>query len=104
MVRVTPFLPLISSAALLVPTATATASHRQESYAAVRLPQELGLSYAAAPTTGYRTRRQLLTCEQTYGANWVQCGDADSTFCYNPSEGQVCVPDLASRASSRLLT
>jgi hypothetical protein len=71
MVRITPFLPLVSGAAtLLAPTA---ASHRQESYATV---------------TGY-AKRELLTCEQTYGANWTQCGDADSTFCYNPSEGQV---------------
>ncbi|KAJ9155882.1 hypothetical protein NKR19_g4331 [Coniochaeta hoffmannii] len=72
MVRVTPFLPLISGAStLLAPTGT---DSRQESYASL---------------TGY-AKRDLLTCEQTYGANWIQCGDAGSTFCYNPSEGQTC--------------
>lgn len=71
MVRVTPFLPLVSGTATLL-AATAT-DHRQESYAAL----------TAHP------KRELLTCEQTYGANWTQCGDANSTYCYNPSEGQV---------------
>ena len=76
MVRVTPFLPLISGAAtLLAPTGT---DRRQESYA----------SLAGHP------KRALLTCEQTYGANWIQCGDAGSTFCYNPSEGQVRVTQV----------
>ncbi|KAB5536540.1 hypothetical protein GE09DRAFT_330743 [Coniochaeta sp. 2T2.1] len=91
MVRVTPFLPLISSASLfLAPTATATpavADIRRESYAAVRLPAQLS---PVAAISGYRTRRQLLTCEQTYGADWIQCGDAESTYCFNPSEGQTC--------------
>jgi hypothetical protein len=72
MVRVTPFLPLISGVATLLAPA-ATSHHRQESYAALK---------------GH-VKRGLMTCEQTYGANWIQCGDADSTFCYNPTEGQV---------------
>lgn len=67
MVRVTAFLPLASSA-LLPPIA----ANRHESYAA-----------------SVHTKRDLLTCDQTYGANWTQCGNIDSTFCYNPSEGQV---------------
>ncbi|OIW35088.1 hypothetical protein CONLIGDRAFT_41516 [Coniochaeta ligniaria NRRL 30616] len=76
MVRVTPFLPLISTAALLAPTS----ANRQESYAAVVHPTHVA---------SLHMRRQLLTCEQTYGLNWTTCGDAASTFCYNPSEGQV---------------
>lgn len=81
MVRVTPFLPLISSAAsLLAPTARATAANRQESYAAAR---------HATHATSLHLKRDLLTCDQTYGPDWIQCGDAQSTFCYNPSEGQV---------------
>ncbi|KAH8910926.1 hypothetical protein BR93DRAFT_300576 [Coniochaeta sp. PMI_546] len=77
MVRVTPFLPLISSAALLAPTA----ANRQESYAAAVHPTHVA---------SLHTKRDLLTCEQTYGENWIQCGAADSTFCYNPTEGQTC--------------
>ncbi|KAB5580706.1 hypothetical protein GE09DRAFT_448498 [Coniochaeta sp. 2T2.1] len=94
MVRVTPFLPLISSASLfLAPAATATpaavADIRRESYAAVLLPAQLS-PVAVAAVSGYRMRRQLLTCEQTYGADWIQCGDAESTYCFNPREGQTC--------------
>jgi hypothetical protein len=34
-------------------------------------------------------KRQLMTCDQTYGAGSVVCGGAGSTFCYNPGAGQV---------------
>lgn len=35
--------------------------------------------------------RQLMTCNQTYGQDSVVCGGADSTFCYSPTAGQVCL-------------
>ena len=39
------------------------------------------------------SRRQLMTCDQTYGAASVQCGDASAGMCYKPSQGEVIMPD-----------
>ncbi|KAI0176698.1 hypothetical protein BJ166DRAFT_584861 [Pestalotiopsis sp. NC0098] len=38
-------------------------------------------------------RRQLMTCNETYGAGFESCGGPDSTFCYNAGIGQTCCPD-----------
>ncbi|KAK3942133.1 hypothetical protein QBC46DRAFT_380709 [Diplogelasinospora grovesii] len=38
----------------------------------------------------YVVRKQLMSCEQTYGTGSVRCGDESSTFCYNPTLGQTC--------------
>ncbi|RKU42724.1 hypothetical protein DL546_004007 [Coniochaeta pulveracea] len=51
--------------------------------------------HAPVAGDGHLRRRDLLTCEQTYGSGWTPCGAADSTFCYNPSEGQTCCPEDA---------
>jgi hypothetical protein len=40
------------------------------------------------PFGGVR-KRQLLSCEQTYGRGSINCGGSGSTFCFNPSLGQV---------------
>lgn len=46
-----------------------------------------------APVSAPRQfRRDLTTCEQTYGLGWARCGAGDSTFCYNPSQGHVGCP------------
>jgi hypothetical protein len=37
---------------------------------------------------GSMRKRQLMTCEQTYGSGSINCGA--STFCYNPAAGQSC--------------
>jgi hypothetical protein len=38
-------------------------------------------------------KRQLPTCDQTYGTGSVNCGGANSSFCFNPTLGQVNIPD-----------
>lgn len=63
-------LPFVGSAMLGV--AAATSSHQAEVL--------------------MNTKRGLMTCEETYGAGWIRCGDDASTFCFNPSEGQVGEP------------
>ncbi|KAK0657479.1 hypothetical protein B0T16DRAFT_61103 [Cercophora newfieldiana] len=35
-------------------------------------------------------QRQFMSCEQTYGENWIPCGDERSPFCYSPTLGQSC--------------
>ncbi|KAI1163252.1 hypothetical protein F5B18DRAFT_323080 [Nemania serpens] len=35
-------------------------------------------------------KRQMKSCEDTYGNGTVPCGGSDSTWCYNPSLGQTC--------------
>ncbi|KAI0843025.1 hypothetical protein F5Y06DRAFT_292013 [Hypoxylon sp. FL0890] len=35
-------------------------------------------------------KRETVTCEQTYGNGSQPCGGAESTFCFNPSNGQSC--------------
>lgn len=55
----------------------------------------LGIAAAATNTehaTIMNTKRGLMSCEETYGAGWVRCGPETSTFCFNPSEGQVGEP------------
>ncbi|KAI1493149.1 hypothetical protein F5X96DRAFT_267151 [Biscogniauxia mediterranea] len=42
-----------------------------------------------APVFAAGHKRQLMTCEQTYGAGSMQCGGMDSRFCFNPNLGQV---------------
>ncbi|KAI1083300.1 hypothetical protein F5B20DRAFT_577682 [Whalleya microplaca] len=43
-----------------------------------------------APVSVIQHKRQAATCETTYGAGSKQCGGSDSTFCYNPDQGQTC--------------
>ncbi|KAI0914694.1 hypothetical protein F4823DRAFT_633913 [Ustulina deusta] len=35
-------------------------------------------------------RRQLVTCDQTYGNGSIPCGGPESTWCFNPNLGQTC--------------
>ncbi|KAI0512455.1 hypothetical protein F5B22DRAFT_648559 [Xylaria bambusicola] len=35
-------------------------------------------------------RRQVMTCEKTYGAGSLPCGGEESTWCFNPELGQTC--------------
>ncbi|KAF7531472.1 hypothetical protein G7054_g8838 [Neopestalotiopsis clavispora] len=58
---------------------TVLAVNKSESYAPI--------SAASLP------RRQLMSCNQTYGTGFESCGGPDSTFCYNASAGQSCCPD-----------
>ncbi|KAI0460200.1 hypothetical protein F5B21DRAFT_498802 [Xylaria acuta] len=39
------------------------------------------------------TKRQLITCEHTYGNGSIPCGGAESTWCFNPGLGQTCCQD-----------
>ncbi|KAI1341507.1 hypothetical protein F5Y15DRAFT_431236 [Xylariaceae sp. FL0016] len=41
-----------------------------------------------APIYSLTYKRQLMTCEQTYGIGSQRCGSVSSTFCYNPAQGQ----------------
>ncbi|KAI5920050.1 hypothetical protein F4810DRAFT_713919 [Camillea tinctor] len=43
-----------------------------------------------APVFPVGQKRQLMTCEQTYGSGSMQCGGMDSRFCFNPNLGQTC--------------
>ncbi|KAK3394477.1 hypothetical protein B0H63DRAFT_47215 [Podospora didyma] len=43
-----------------------------------------------ASSSSPQTIRQFESCAQTYGQGWVQCGDEESGFCYNPGRGQSC--------------
>lgn len=51
----------------------------------------LGTTSSHPPAAVAGVRRQLLTCEATYGAGSLQCGGDNSTMCYNPTIGQVSV-------------
>ncbi|KAI1409773.1 hypothetical protein F5Y13DRAFT_193033 [Hypoxylon sp. FL1857] len=35
-------------------------------------------------------KRETVTCEQTYGNGSQPCGGSESTYCFNPSNGQSC--------------
>ena len=37
-------------------------------------------------------KRELMSCDETYGAGSVQCGDASAGMCYKPTQGEVCSP------------
>ncbi|KAG9242655.1 hypothetical protein BJ878DRAFT_159025 [Calycina marina] len=39
-----------------------------------------------------RARRDVLTCDDTYGPGLVNCGDAVTQMCYNPALGKTCCP------------
>lgn len=68
--------------AVTVATAASTAIAAEQSF---RNSQTAPL-VAEHPVLG---RREVLSCEQTYGNGSVQCGPGESNFCYNPSAGQV---------------
>jgi len=36
------------------------------------------------------SKRAVMSCEQTYGAGSVSCGNSNTSMCYNPSQGQSC--------------
>ncbi|KAI0555199.1 hypothetical protein F4679DRAFT_578586 [Xylaria curta] len=38
-------------------------------------------------------KRQLMSCEYTYGNGSIPCGGPESTWCYNPGQGQTCCQD-----------
>lgn len=44
-----------------------------------RYGRDLGLHY----------KRQTATCDSTYGEGSEPCGGDDSTYCFNPNQGQV---------------
>ena len=87
MVRVTPFLPLASALA-----ATTTANLAASTTATANLAASTTANREESYSPLVPLKRDLLTCEQTYGTGWTQCGNTDTTFCYNPSEGQVRSP------------
>ena len=39
--------------------------------------------------SGSLVKKELLSCEETYGKDSQQCGPVDSGFCYKPKLGQV---------------
>ncbi|KAI0101669.1 hypothetical protein GGR51DRAFT_563359 [Nemania sp. FL0031] len=54
------------------------------------LPAQATESYAQI--SGSSRKRQLQTCDETYGNGSIPCGGQDSTWCFNPSIGQTCCP------------
>ena len=51
---------------------------------------------AYAPlAVGNPFKRDVQSCDQTYGAGSVACGDASHSMCFNPSQGQVGHPEGA---------
>ncbi|KAJ9157412.1 hypothetical protein NKR23_g608 [Pleurostoma richardsiae] len=46
-----------------------------------------------APAAFFLGKRALMSCEETYGTGSVQCGNSNSTMCYNPTLGQTCCED-----------
>ncbi|KAI1734237.1 hypothetical protein F4680DRAFT_358205 [Xylaria scruposa] len=62
---------------LLVP-AFVLATQATESYSPISVPSP---------------KRQLMSCESTYGSGSTPCGGPESTQCYNPSMGQTCCQD-----------
>jgi len=49
-----------------------------------------GASYSPL-NVGNPFKRDVQTCEQSYGAGSVACGATDHGMCFNPSQGQVCM-------------
>ncbi|KAI1112458.1 hypothetical protein F5Y14DRAFT_269124 [Nemania sp. NC0429] len=45
-------------------------------------------TYARVSASSHK--RQMKSCEETYGNGTVPCGGSDSTWCYNPDLGQTC--------------
>ncbi|KAI1420622.1 hypothetical protein F5Y12DRAFT_719378 [Xylaria sp. FL1777] len=43
-----------------------------------------------SPLSTSSRRRQLATCDQTYGNGSIPCGGLESTWCFNPNLGQTC--------------
>ncbi|KAI0432123.1 hypothetical protein F5Y09DRAFT_354131 [Xylaria sp. FL1042] len=43
-----------------------------------------------SPASMPSRRRQLTTCDQTYGNGSIPCGGPESELCYNPNLGQTC--------------
>lgn len=41
------------------------------------------------PKALHPNKKDFLTCEQTYGGASIECGGSDSTYCYNPTIGEV---------------
>ncbi|KAI0193349.1 hypothetical protein EV127DRAFT_479189 [Xylaria flabelliformis] len=62
---------------LLVP-AFVLATQASESYSPISVPSP---------------KRQLMSCEYTYGNGSIPCGGPESTWCYNPGLGQTCCQD-----------
>ncbi|KAI1863875.1 uncharacterized protein JN550_009373 [Neoarthrinium moseri] len=64
----------------------------KESYATLSKAPAYKRNFAPLPAAIIH-KRQLLTCNQTYGGDSQVCGGVDSTFCYSPSAGHTCCPD-----------
>ncbi|KAI0974531.1 hypothetical protein F4678DRAFT_458493 [Xylaria arbuscula] len=43
-----------------------------------------------SPLSSSSPRRQLMTCDQTYGNGSIPCGEPQTAWCYNPDLGQTC--------------
>ncbi|KAI1142710.1 hypothetical protein F5Y05DRAFT_365862 [Hypoxylon sp. FL0543] len=43
-----------------------------------------------ARISAVQLKRETVTCEQTYGNGSQPCGGSESTYCFNPSDGQSC--------------
>ncbi|KAI1757294.1 hypothetical protein F4782DRAFT_526053 [Xylaria castorea] len=46
-----------------------------------------------SPISVPHPKRQLMTCEHTYGNGSLPCGGPESTWCFNPGLGQTCCQD-----------
>ncbi|KAI1279144.1 hypothetical protein F5Y07DRAFT_406394 [Xylaria sp. FL0933] len=63
-------------------------------YSSLLLLPAFGL--LAQATEGYSPlsmpsrRRQLMTCDRTYGNGSIPCGEPETRLCYNPGLGQTC--------------
>ncbi|KAI1173868.1 hypothetical protein F4777DRAFT_419666 [Nemania sp. FL0916] len=51
-----------------------------------------GVTEGYSPRYASPQRRQLKTCEETYGKGFIPCGGPEGGSCINPAMGQTCCP------------
>lgn len=39
--------------------------------------------------SGLSRKREVMTCDETYGNGSIPCGESESSWCFNPTLGQV---------------
>jgi hypothetical protein len=42
-------------------------------------------------------KRELMKCDETYGAGSEKCGGAESIYCFDPTAGEVIGPRTAAK-------
>ncbi|KAI1157162.1 hypothetical protein F4825DRAFT_467989 [Nemania diffusa] len=42
--------------------------------------------------SGLSRKREVMTCDETYGNGSIPCGESESSWCFNPTLGQTCCP------------